>query len=98
MKLQIQSIHFHADQKLLDYVQEKCDKLDHFFVNSIDGQVYMRLERKGDHSLKAIEIKLNVPNSILIASEQAYSFEEAVDLSTESLKRQVKRYKEKMRA
>ncbi len=97
MKLQIQSIHFDADQKLLDYIQEKCDKLDHFFDKIIDGQVYMKLERKGDHSLKSIEIKLNVPGSSLIASEQSFSFEEAVDLSTENLKRQVKRYKEKLR-
>lgn len=97
MKLQIQSIHFDADQKLLDYIQEKCDKLDHFFDKIIDGQVYLKLERKGDHSLKAIEIKLNVPGTVLIASENSFSFEEAVDLSTENLKRQVKRYKEKLR-
>jgi putative sigma-54 modulation protein len=98
MKLQIQSIHFDADQKLLDYIQRKCDKLDQFFDNIIDGQVYLRLERKGEHSLKSVEIKLNVPGSPLMATQESFSFEEAIDLVTESLKRQVKRYKEKLRA
>ena len=28
MKLDIQSIHFDADEKLLDFIQKKCDKLE----------------------------------------------------------------------
>lgn len=98
MKLQVQSIHFDADQKLLDYVQQKCDKLDTFFDRIQDGQVYLRLEKVGDPSLKKVEIKLNVPNDVLIASEEAYQFEEAIDLATENLKRSLKRYKERLRA
>ncbi len=97
MKLQIQSIHFDADIKLLEYVQKKCDKLDHFFDKIIDGQVYLRVEKKGDHSLKSVEIKLIVPGETLLAKQESFSFEEAVDLATESLKRQVNRYKEKLR-
>ena len=38
MKLQVQSIHFDADQGLLDYIQAKCDKLDHFFDKIVDGE------------------------------------------------------------
>ena len=98
MKLQTQSIHFDADQKLLDYLQKKCDKLDHFFDRIIDAQVYLKLAKVGDPSLKSVEIKVNVPGDELIAKEQAYAFEEAIDLATDNLKRQVKRYKEKMRS
>jgi putative sigma-54 modulation protein len=98
MKIQIQSIHFDADQKLIDYIHLKCDKLDKFFDHITDAQVYLRVEKKGEHSLKSVEIKVNVPGERLIASEQGYSFEEAVDLTTENLKRQVTRYKEKLRA
>jgi putative sigma-54 modulation protein len=98
MKLQIQSIHFDADQKLLDYIQSKCDKLDQFFDNIIAGQVYLRVERKGGQSLKSVEIKLLVPGEPLLVTEESFSFEEAIDIATENLKRQVKRYKEKMRA
>lgn len=98
MKLQIQSIHFDADQKLLDYIQRKCDKLDQFFDKIIDGQVYLRLERKGEHSLKSVEVKLSVAGAVLVAHEESFSFEEATDLATETLKRQIKRHKEKLRA
>ena len=98
MKLQTQSIRFDADQKLLDYLQKKCDKLDHFFDNIIDGQVYLRLEKEGSPSLKSVDIKINVPQQELIASEKAYTFEEAIDLATDNLKRQIKKYKERLRA
>ena len=98
MKLQIQSIHFDADQKLVDYVQKKCDKLDTFFDHITDAQVYLRVEKKGERSLKSVEIKLNVPGDRLLATEESYSFEEAVDLATDNMKRQVTRYKEKLRA
>lgn len=98
MKLQVQSIHFDADAKLIAYIQKKCDKLDTYFDRIVDGQVYLKIEKSGERSLKSVEIKINVPQENLIASEQSYVFEEAVDLATESLKRQVKRYKEKLRA
>ncbi len=98
MKLQIQSIHFDTDQKLLDYLQKKCDKLDHFYDRIIDAQVYLKLEKVGDPSLKKVEIKVNVPGDELISKEQAYTFEEAIDLTTENLKRQIKRHKEKFRS
>lgn len=97
MNIQVQSIHFDADQKLLDYIQRKCDKLDTFFDRIEDGQVYLKLVKIGDPSLKSVEIKVNVPGERLIAGEQATSFEEATDLATDNLKRQLKRYKEKMR-
>jgi len=31
MKLQVQSIHFDADQKLIDFIQKKIDKLETFY-------------------------------------------------------------------
>jgi putative sigma-54 modulation protein len=98
MKLQTQSIHFDADQKLLDYIQKKCDKLDQFFDKIVDGQVYLKLEKVGDPSVKSVEIKINVPQDELIAKETSFTFEEAVDKATDQLKRQIKRYKEKLRS
>ncbi|HEX2900979.1 MAG TPA: ribosome-associated translation inhibitor RaiA [Bacteroidia bacterium] len=97
MKLEIQSIHFDADQKLLDYIQKKCDKLDQFFDKITSGQVYLRVEKKGEHSLKSVEIKVLVPGETLLVNEESFSFEEGVDNATENLKRQLKRYKEKLR-
>jgi putative sigma-54 modulation protein len=99
MKLQIHSIHFDADIKLLDFIQKKADKLDTFFERITSGEVYLRLE-KGEHSRenKVVEIKLFIPGGSIFAKEQNISFEAAMDEAVESLKAQLKKYKEKLTA
>lgn len=96
MKLQMHSIHFDADQKLINFIQKKTDKLETFYDHIVDGEVYMRIA-KGDNRRenKLIEIKLNIPGSTLFAREQAISFESATDLVVEALKVQIKKHKEK---
>ncbi len=61
MKITVQSIHFNADQKLLDFIQRKVDKLDQFFDQIISGEVYLKLENVDDEANKISEIKLIVP-------------------------------------
>lgn len=95
MKLQIQSIHFDADKKLLDFVQKKLNKLDTFYDRITGGDVYLRVENE-DINNKSVHIKLFLPGTSLMAREQGSSFEEAVDLALENLKRQLKKQKEKM--
>jgi len=97
MKLKIHSIHFDADQKLVDFVQEKVDKLDHFFDKFIDGEVFLRLDKASNNENKIAEIRLNIPGTNLFAKKQSKSFEESTDSAVEALRRQVKKHKEKQK-
>ncbi|MDH5398538.1 MAG: ribosome-associated translation inhibitor RaiA [Cyclobacteriaceae bacterium] len=97
MKLQVHSIHFDADEKLLQYIQKKADKLDKLFDRIVDGEVFLKLNNSGVEN-KTVEIKIRIPGSSLFAKEQAKSFEEATDLSVEALRRQLKKHKEKLNA
>ena len=89
------SIHFDADQKLIDFIQKKADKLETFYDRIIDGEVFMRLEKNDSKDNKLIEIKLNIPGNQLFASEKSKSFEAAADAAIEGLRRQIKKHKEK---
>ena len=95
MKLQMQSIHFVADQKLIDFIQKKTDKLDTYYDQIIDGEVIMRLDKNDRSENKIVEIKLNVPGKQLFAKNQADSFESATDEVIEGLRRQIKKFKQK---
>ena len=97
MKIRVQSIHFNADQKLLEFIQKKVDKLDQFFDQIIGGEVYLKLENVENEANKISEIKLIVPGLTLFAKEHCKSFEEATDLAIESLKRQINKHKDKTR-
>jgi len=96
MKLQMHSIHFDADITLIDFIQKKADKLETFFDKIIDGEVFMRLEKNEPNENKMIEIKLNIPGNQLFAKEKAKTFEAAADEAVESLRRQLKKHKEKL--
>lgn len=91
----MQSIHFDADRKLIDFIQKKTDKLETYYDQIIDGEVIMRLEKHDRMENKIVEIKLNVPGRQLFAKNQAESFESAADEAVEGLRRQIKKHKQK---
>ncbi|WDF54479.1 ribosome hibernation-promoting factor, HPF/YfiA family [Mucilaginibacter sp. KACC 22063] len=98
MKITVQSIHFTADKKLLDFIQKKADKLDQFYDKIISGEVYLKLENVEDESNKVVEIKCIIPGSQLFVKEKCKSFEEATDLAVEGLRRQIEKHKQKKAA
>ena len=75
MKLQIHSIRFDADDKLIDLIKKKLIKLETFYDRIIDGEVFLRIENDESRINKIIEIKLNIPGDQLFAKERARSFE-----------------------
>ncbi|MCR9288167.1 ribosome-associated translation inhibitor RaiA [Saprospiraceae bacterium] len=98
MKVHTESVQFKADQKLVDYVEKKLAKLDTFFDRIIGADVKLRLENSGQVRDKIAEIRLNVPGTTLFAKETNKTFEASIDLALDNLKRQLTKYKSKMRA
>jgi putative sigma-54 modulation protein len=95
MVIQTQSVHFDADSKLLEFIEKKVSKLPHFYDRIISCDVTLKVEPHGQVQDKISEIKLSVPGTTLIAKENCKSFEEAIDLGVESLRRQLIKFKEK---
>jgi len=98
MKVNTQSVNFSADKKLVDFIQIKLDKLDHFFDKVINADVYLKVENRSEKENKIFEIKLNVPGDSYVVKKECRSFEEGVDLASNSLERLLKKRKEKQRA
>ena len=97
MKLQVHSIHFDADMKLLEFIQSKLNKLDIFYDRITGGEVFLRLDKGDKKKIKSkmLEVKISLPGAVLFVKEMATSFEEAMDLAIEALKIQLKKFKEK---
>lgn len=95
MKAIIQSVKFDADQKLLDFIEVKTDKLNRFFdrINSID--VILKLAKDEDFGNKVVVITLDVPGDKLVSEKQSKSFEESCDECVDALKKQIEKYKAK---
>ena len=96
MKLQVHSIHFNADSKLITFIQKKLNKLETFYDRMVDGEVFLRLNNEGIEN-KTVEIKLRLPGNQLFAIEKAKSFEAATDLAADALRMQLKKFKTKVK-
>ncbi len=96
MDVQIHSIHFDADAKLLEFIQKKIAKLETFYDRITSGEVFLRLE-KGDNAKdnKVVEIKLILPGASLFAKAHDKTFEASCDDATENLRTQLTKHKEK---
>ena len=97
MEIQIQSIHFTADSKLLGFIEEKVGKLSHFYDWIISSEIFLRIDKSDNTTNKIAEIKLNVPGNDLYVKRQCKTFEEAIDTGILAISRQVKKYKEKVK-
>ncbi|MBL0047971.1 MAG: ribosome-associated translation inhibitor RaiA [Bacteroidetes bacterium] len=98
MKVKIQSIHFDADKKLLDFITEKMDKLLHFYDHIIQSEVFLKIDKSDDSSNKIAEIRIHIPGQELFAKKQCKTFEEAVDTAIDALSKQVIKHKEKIKS
>jgi putative sigma-54 modulation protein len=94
----VHSVHFDADRKLIDFVNQRVEKLELYFDNIILGEVFLKLGNPSDKENKVAEIKLAIPGKELFAKKQCRTFEEAADLACQALKRQVQKHKEKISA
>ena len=98
MEVKINSVHFNADQKLLDFVNKKVSKLDTFFEGIINAEVTLELDKPEATNNKISELKISIPsNGYLFAKKQADTFEEATDLAIEAIRRQLDKFKEKLK-
>jgi putative sigma-54 modulation protein len=97
MNIKIQTVHFDADQKLLDFTKKKIEKLAQLYDGIVGTEVILKLDKNSNDENKIAEIKFEIPGNDLFAKRQCKSFEEAVDEVIDALKKQVIKHKEKQR-
>jgi putative sigma-54 modulation protein len=96
MNVQIQTVHFDADSKLIDHVSKKIQKLNTFYDRIISVEVFLKLDGIAHHIKdKIAEIKVHIPRQDVFVKHESKSFEESFDLAFDSVVTQIKRQKEK---
>ncbi len=99
MNLNIQSVHFDADGKLLNHIERKLDKLNQFHDRITNVDVYLKLDNLV-HNIKdkIVEIKVMVPRHEFFVKQSCKSFEQSLDQAIQAVITQIKRKKEKLAA
>ena len=99
MNVNIQTVHFDADDKLVEYVTKKLQKLPTFHDAILKVDVFLKLDNVV-HNIKdkIAEIRVHVPKHEIFVKASSKSFEESFDHALESTINQVKKRKEKLAA
>jgi putative sigma-54 modulation protein len=98
MEIKLNTVSFSPDQKLIDFVNKKVGKLDTFFEGIIGVEVILKVIKPETANNKVSEISVSIPKKEpLFAKKQADTFEEAIDLAIDAIKKQLSKYKEKLR-
>ena len=99
MNVNIQSVHFEADSKLIGYVKRKLEKLGNFNDRIIQVNVFLKLDNVV-HNIKdkIAEIRVHVPRHNFFVKSTSKSFEESFDDALDSMVAQIKKNKERKAA
>lgn len=96
MNVSVHAVHFSADGKLVEYVQNKVQKLTQFHDRIVKVDVFLKLDNVV-HTIKdkVAEIKVHIPKHDFFVKTSSKSFEESFDNALLSVINQIKRRKEK---
>lgn len=76
MNVNIQSVNFTVDQKLVDFIQKRLDKLENYYDRVVSADVYLKVENTSEKENKIVEVKVHVPGDEFMVKKQCKSFEE----------------------
>ncbi len=99
MNVNIQTVHFDADNKLVDYINRKLMRLDTFHDKIVKVDVFLKLDNVV-HTIKdkIAEIRVHVPRRDFFVKYSSKSFEESFDKAMDSVVNLIKRKKDKQAA
>lgn len=99
MNVNIQSVHFDADRRLIDYINQKLQKINLFNDRIIRVNVFLKLDNVV-HAIKdkVAEIRVHIPRHNFFVKSTSKSFEESFDDALDSLITQIKKNKERKAA
>ena len=97
MRLNINAVHFKADKKLQAYIKEKMEKITQVFEGVIDTEVSLKVDNSDMRENKIAEIRVTIPGNNFYVKKQSATFEESADEAVEALRKQIRKYKDKVR-
>ena len=98
MKISVQSVNFNINRDLVQFIEKKVNNLEKFHDHILGAEVFLKVQSTSEKENKIADIKMKLPGVDVVAKNQSKTFEEAVSLGVDSLKRQLVKRKEKLRA
>ena len=78
MKVSVHAVNFTVDKRLVDFIQERLDKLEKYYDKVVSADVFLNVEKTSEKENNIVEVKINVPGDEFLVKKQCKTFEEAL--------------------
>ena len=95
MDIKIQSLKFDASKQLIEFIEKKLSRLERFAENPTGCDVVLRLEKDDEKGNNVALVTLHVPGGDILTEQKAHTFEEAIDMALDVVKRQIEKRKDR---
>ena len=92
MKIDIHAKNIAVSDSLNEMINKKVSKLSTLYNQIISTAVYLHEEGQ---NVKEVQLKVNIKSQTLICKERHDTFESALDMSVDAMKKQLIKHKEK---
>lgn len=97
MKINLEYDDISTSPELVEYTENKVGKLERFFDKIVQADVILKHDSGKSTEQNSCDIRLNVPNDTLFADASADTIREAITNAADSVERQLRKYKEKLK-
>ena len=97
VNVQVTLRHTNNHGDIEQYARDSVQALSRIFPGVVNCHVILDHQKNDFEKNKLAEITVHVPQNVFVAKEAAATYEQAIDSCMDSMGRQLKRHKEKLR-
>jgi len=98
MKVSVQSVNFNISRDLVEYIEKKINNLEKFHDHILGAQIFLKVQSTSQKENKTVEVKMGLPGNDIVAKKNSKTFEDAISQAADSLRKQLVKRKEKLKA
>ena len=95
MEIKINALHFNVAEQLSEFIDKKVKKFGKLSEDISQVELTLKVVKPESANNKEVSIRVVLPCAELFAEKTCDTFEEAIDLNLDSLKRQLEKHKAK---
>lgn len=97
VNVQVTLRHTNNHRDIEQYARDAVQALDRSFSGIVNCHIILDHQKNDFEKNKLAEITLHIPQNVLVSKEAASTYEQAIDSCVDSMGRQLKKYKEKLK-
>jgi ribosome-associated translation inhibitor RaiA len=94
METIINAVKFKADQKLVDYVTKKTEKIAKQLPQAVKVEVSFKINKEHEAGNKITSIRVVIPGNDLFAEKQHETIEDAFDDALDAIKKMIEKIRD----